>query len=459
MASSWTLEGYEIYDAIGQGSYAQVFRGLHKPSNTIVAIKKIITENIQKAAALTSSEEFVLMKELKPHRNIVKLVDVKIFSEYACIVLEYAGPDNILTLVNKHEKLPEGKSARIFAKLLDGLEFLHQTGIVHRDVKAENVLLRGDSDDPVLCDFGFATKWSPTTKLTKYCGSLLYASPEIVSRTPYVGPEVDIWSLGVLLYGMVAGFLPFYGNRQKVVSAIQRADFEFPMDFSDDICYFIELMLEPNSKQRALPQELRTHIWFKNHTGMLQPPEPTADLLVQSIRDSRNILNFSLTASGRSLRKSTKTILRQSGLESSKRCADFATLQEELHDDIQRAQDELQPLPEVEEKQNPTSLYSNQKKISIPILLEDLQQRDQDDDKPEEKPTTKDDTHLQTQQHSYQVGRSISTPQQSTTAPTIDGSASPRGAKSFISGIMKAISPRGATSPNAPRKDSSAGKN
>lgn len=102
--------------------------------------------------------------------------------------------------------------------------------IIHRDIKLENILL-GSNKQIKIIDFGLCSTWSPDTKLRVHCGSPSYAAPEIVSRKSYRGPPVDVWSLGIVLFAMVSGYLPFHvknGNKQELCAKIIKGSFNIP---------------------------------------------------------------------------------------------------------------------------------------------------------------------------------------------------------------------------------------
>jgi len=138
---------------------------------------------------------------------------------------------------------------------------LHRQGFIHRDLKPENVLLT-DGGRAFIADLGFGTSWHPKKVSKTQCGSLLYASPEIVGNKEYVGPEVDIWSLGVMLYAMTTGRHPFHGNDEHVRGCIQKGAFVIPPYFSSQLVELLQGCLNTNRKERFTIDQVVSHPWL-----------------------------------------------------------------------------------------------------------------------------------------------------------------------------------------------------
>ncbi|CAI9150086.1 unnamed protein product [Rangifer tarandus platyrhynchus] len=135
------------------------------------------------------------MKILK-HPNIVKLLEVINTEETLFIVMEYLSGGNVFTYLEAQGCLTEGEARGAFRQLVSALQHCHQRGVVHRDVKLSSLL--PDANNIKISDFGFSKHWHPRKKLDTFCGSPLFTAPELFLRLPYTGPEVDVWSLGVV---------------------------------------------------------------------------------------------------------------------------------------------------------------------------------------------------------------------------------------------------------------------
>lgn len=216
------------------------------------------------------------------HPNIVKLLDTVETSKHYCLILEYVSGGELFDYVNDHyEDSNEDESKRIFIQLVNILEYLHENNIVHRDLKLENILLDSPnqpSNGPIikLTDFGLAKFIDKSPILTARCGSEEYAAPELMSGKPYDGRKTDLWSLGVILYALLVGYLPFNleagQTRRQFFSKILRADFTFPNSeketgrksmISNEAKDLVKKILQVNPQKRLSLSEIKNHSWLK----------------------------------------------------------------------------------------------------------------------------------------------------------------------------------------------------
>lgn len=144
------------------------------------------------------------------HPNIVKLIQVIETEKTTYLIMEYASKGELFDYLVLNGRMKEKEAREKFRQIVSAVQYCHQKGIVHRDLKAENLLLDADLNIKI-ADFGFSNEFTTGSKLDTYCGSPPYAAPELFRGLKYDGPEVDVWSLGVLLYTMVSGTLPFDG--------------------------------------------------------------------------------------------------------------------------------------------------------------------------------------------------------------------------------------------------------
>jgi serine/threonine protein kinase len=162
----------------------------------------------------------------------------------------------------------ESEGKQLFRDLASAVHFTHSHGFIHRDIKLENLLLAIDGQVR-LADWGFARRFDSKVLLKEFCGSVHYAAPELVNGIAYVGPEVDIWSLGVTLYGLISARLPFSGSTQQaVLRSIQQGFFVMPESFSEDLKDLIRKMLEVNPTKRYKIEEILAHPWLKNEVEL-----------------------------------------------------------------------------------------------------------------------------------------------------------------------------------------------
>ncbi|KAG0198669.1 hypothetical protein BGX28_007902 [Mortierella sp. GBA30] len=235
-----TVGPYKLLHSIGQGSFSEVKMAIDTRTGDHVAIKVMSRAMIQSSDRLGISvrRESDLLKSIQ-HPNIVGFREVVETSLQTCIVLDYCSGGELFEFVaDKRAMASEQDMQYIFAQIVDAVDYLHQHNIVHRDLKLENVLLEPRAGAPLrprvkLTDFGLAKVIEQDTPLlTTRCGSEDYAAPEIILGQPYDGREADIWSLGVVLYALLVGFLPFNMrsgmSRKNFLSMIAHAEFGFP---------------------------------------------------------------------------------------------------------------------------------------------------------------------------------------------------------------------------------------
>ncbi|KAF8439878.1 kinase-like domain-containing protein, partial [Boletus edulis BED1] len=190
------------------GKFGRVKLGLHSQWGEEVAVKLIRRGNIDSSVRI--DREIEVLRTLK-HPNIVRLYDVIETDKYIGIILEYASGGELFDHILAHRYLKEKDAAKLFSQLISGVWYIHQKKIVHRDLKLENLLL-DRNHNLIITDFGDANCFEHRADdlMQTACGSPCYAAPELViSEGPYVGSAVDIWSCGVILYAMLAGYHPF----------------------------------------------------------------------------------------------------------------------------------------------------------------------------------------------------------------------------------------------------------
>lgn len=206
--------GIRLLRLLGSGTYGSVYLGEGVISGSRVAVKIIPKKaDGEPSSALVEVET---LSELK-HPNIIKHYSVQETSAETRIVMRLAENGDLLRRTLDAGKHSESKARQFFTQILKAVAHAHEQGWIHRDIKLENILLDG-ADNALLADWGLACRWSPRSFLEESVGSLHYASPEIVRGACYVGPEVDSWSLGVVLYALVVGAFPFGDNAEAVVA-------------------------------------------------------------------------------------------------------------------------------------------------------------------------------------------------------------------------------------------------
>ncbi|KAM7032774.1 NUAK family SNF1-like kinase 2 isoform 1-T1 [Acridotheres tristis] len=250
---------YEFLETLGKGTYGKVKKARER-SGKLVAIKSIRKDKIKDEQDLVHiRREIEIMSSLN-HPHIIAVHEVFENSGKIVIVMEYASKGDLYDYISERQRLSEQEARHFFRQVVSAVYYCHKNGIVHRDLKLENILLDANGNIKI-ADFGLSNVFQQDKLLQTYCGSPLYASPEIINGRPYKGPEVDSWSLGVLLYILVHGTMPFDGHDYKtLVKQITSGDYREPTKLSD-ACGLIRWMLMVNPERRATIEDIATHWW------------------------------------------------------------------------------------------------------------------------------------------------------------------------------------------------------
>ncbi|KAB8238938.1 putative serine/threonine protein kinase Kin1 [Aspergillus alliaceus] len=275
---------------LGAGSMGKVKVGKNLETGEQVAVKIVPRQSTEDHRSSRDAERADRSKEIRTAREaaIVSLVshpyicgmrDVVRTNYHWYMLFELVNGGQMLDYIISHGKLKE-KQARKFARQIAGaLDYCHRNSIVHRDLKIENILISKTGDIKII-DFGLSNLFSPRSLLKTFCGSLYFAAPELLQARQYTGPEVDVWSFGIVLYVLVCGKVPFDDQSMpKLHAKIKQGVFEFPQGLSavTELCIFTECrsiisrMLVTDPKQRASLAEIMNHPWMnKGYNG---PPE------------------------------------------------------------------------------------------------------------------------------------------------------------------------------------------
>ena len=206
--STNTVAHYAIVKTLGEGSFGSVKLATHTITGESVAIKIIAKASLRnKADKKRISREIKILKASN-HRHIIKMYEILESATHFYIVMEYASMGELFSYIVQLSKLNEKTAANLFRQMLSGLEYLHTIGFVHRDIKPENILLDKNMEIKI-ADFGLSNSYINGELLNTCCGSPCYAPPEMITGKPYRAESTDIWSIGIVLYVMLSGSLPF----------------------------------------------------------------------------------------------------------------------------------------------------------------------------------------------------------------------------------------------------------
>ncbi|KAI0839314.1 kinase-like protein [Hypoxylon sp. FL0890] len=303
---------YYLGNVIGEGEFGKVKLGWKQDGGVQVAIKLIRRDSVGNNPSRLAKiyREVAILRGIS-HPNIVRLHEMSETERHIGIVLEYASGGELFDYILNHRYLKDGPARRLFAQLISGVGYLHKKGIVHRDLKLENLLLDRNRNI-IITDFGFANTFDPTDELTEEeelnlsdrefvkragldktkpngmrrgdlmqtsCGSPCYAAPElVVSDSLYTGRKVDVWSCGVILYAMLAGYLPFDDdpanpegdNINLLYKYIVNTPLTFPEYVTPHARDLLRRILVPSPRKRADLFEVARHSWLSEYAHVVE---------------------------------------------------------------------------------------------------------------------------------------------------------------------------------------------
>jgi len=252
---------YRLLKTIGKGNFAKVKLAKHIPTGKEVAIKIIDKTQLNPGSLQKLFREVRIMKTLD-HPNIVKLFQVIETEKTLYLVMEYASGGEVFDYLVLHGRMKEKEARAKFRQIVSAVQYCHQKKIIHRDLKAENLLLDSEMNIKI-ADFGFSNEFVPGNKLDTFCGSPPYAAPELFQGKKYDGPEVDVWSLGVILYTLVSGSLPFDGSTlRELRERVLRGKYRIPFYMSTDCENLLKKFLVLNPTRRASLEVIMKDKWM-----------------------------------------------------------------------------------------------------------------------------------------------------------------------------------------------------
>lgn len=259
------MQKYELGRLLGQGSFAKVYHARNIKTSQSVAIKVIEKEKVFKVGLIDQIKREISVMRLVKHPNIVQLFEVMASKSKIYFVLEYVKGEELFNKISKG-RLKEEVARKYFQQLISAVYFCHSRGVYHRDLKPENLLL-DENGDLKVSDFGLSALSASKRQdglLHTACGTPAYVAPEVITRKGYDGAIADIWSCGVILFVLMAGYLPFYDpNLMEMYRKIGNAEFKCPNWFPSDFRRLLTRILDPNPQTRVSIQKIKENSWFK----------------------------------------------------------------------------------------------------------------------------------------------------------------------------------------------------
>ncbi|KZV51930.1 CBL-interacting protein kinase 13 [Dorcoceras hygrometricum] len=259
------MKKYEVGRLLGQGSFAKVYYGRNLKTGQSVAIKVIDKEKVLKIGLMNQTKREISVMGLIKHENVVQFYEVMATKTKIFYVMEYAKGGELFQKVSRG-KLKEDIARKYFQQLICAVYFCHRRGVYHRDLKPENLLLDEDGNLKV-SDFGLNALSESKRRdglLHTTCGTPAYVAPEVISRKGYDGAKADVWSCGVILFVMLAGYLPFHdSNVMEMYRKISMAEYKCPHWFPIEVRRLLSKILDPNPSTRISICRIMENAWFR----------------------------------------------------------------------------------------------------------------------------------------------------------------------------------------------------
>uniref|UniRef100_A0A8C1RAT6 non-specific serine/threonine protein kinase n=1 Tax=Cyprinus carpio TaxID=7962 RepID=A0A8C1RAT6_CYPCA len=257
------IGNYRLLKTIGKGNFAKVKLARHVLTSKEVAVK--IIDKTQLNSSSLQKVSLLLHVLICDHVSLsppVKLFEVIDTEKTLYLIMEYASGGEVFDYLVAHGRMKEKEARAKFRQIVSAVQYCHQKCIVHRDLKAENLLLDADMNIKI-ADFGFSNEFTMGNKLDTFCGSPPYAAPELFQGKKYDGPEVDVWSLGVILYTLVSGSLPFDGqNLKELRERVLRGKYRIPFYMSTDCENLLKKFLILNPTKRGSLEQIMKDRWM-----------------------------------------------------------------------------------------------------------------------------------------------------------------------------------------------------
>ncbi|KAK4271707.1 hypothetical protein QN277_020359 [Acacia crassicarpa] len=259
------LGRFEVGKLLGHGNFAKVYHARNVKSGEGVAIKVIDKEKILKSGLVAHIKREISILRRVRHPNIVQLFEVMATKAKIYFVMEYVRGGELFNKVAKG-RLKEESARKYFQQLISAVSFCHARGVFHRDLKPENLLL-DENGDLKVSDFGLSAVSDQIRQdglFHTFCGTPAYVAPEVLARKGYDGAKVDVWACGVVLFVLMAGYLPFHDqNVMAMYKKIYKGEFRCPKWFTPDLTRLVTRLLDTNPETRISIPEIMENRWFK----------------------------------------------------------------------------------------------------------------------------------------------------------------------------------------------------
>ncbi|KAJ1278156.1 hypothetical protein BS78_04G057800 [Paspalum vaginatum] len=282
---------YRLGRTVGEGAFAKVRLGVDGETGGAVAVKVIHRDTVHKHNLVCQVKREISAMKLLDHPNVVKIHEVIATKTKVCLVMEYVSGGQLSDRLSCVKRLDEREAMKYFYQLIDAVDYCHRRGVYHRDLKPENLMLDGQGNLK-LSDFGLSALTKPGHLLSTSCGSPCYIAPEVILHKSYDGAAADVWSCGVILFELLAGYLPFQDRSlTSLYRRISRAQFSFPQWFTPLQKKLISRILNPSPIKRAKISDIFKDKWFHEDHDLpmrIESDDDGSDALEEVSTDSES---------------------------------------------------------------------------------------------------------------------------------------------------------------------------
>ncbi|XP_042041349.1 SNF1-related protein kinase catalytic subunit alpha KIN10-like [Salvia splendens] len=252
---------YIVGEVLGIGTFAKVKIAQHVRTGQNVAVKIINRTMMRSPTNQEKVRREIKIGQLCVHPHVIRVYEVIETPTNIYVIMEHMMKGELFDYITEKKRLQEDEARHYFQQIIAGVEYCHRNNVVHRDLKLENLLL-DEKGNVKIADFGLSNIMKDGNLLRTACGSPNYAAPEIISAQPY-GPEVDIWSCGIILYALLCGALPFDDtNIPFLFKKIKAGRYSLPDQLSAGACDLIKRILVVDPTRRLTIHGIRQHPWF-----------------------------------------------------------------------------------------------------------------------------------------------------------------------------------------------------
>lgn len=288
------MQRYELGRLLGQGTFAKVYHGRNLKTGQNVAVKMIDKEKVMKVGLIEQIKREISVMRLVKHPNVVQLFEVMASKTKIYFAMEYVKGGELFNKVAKG-RLKEDAARKYFQQLIAAVDFCHSRGVYHRDLKPENLLL-DEHGNLKVSDFGLSALFESRGQdglLHTTCGTPAYVAPEVINKRGYDGEKADVWSCGVILFVLLAGYLPFHdSNLMEMYRKISKGEFKCPQWFPPEVKKLLSKILDPNPSTRMTLSKLMDNSWFKKGFKQIEVPKDTQ---YEEENTPRSILDIEIT--------------------------------------------------------------------------------------------------------------------------------------------------------------------